>query len=150
MKKKFITAVIAFSLFSCGGSKKEETTNPTTTETKTETTEPSAQTNVDVNSSPESVVNSVFEAAKTGDISNLSKLCAPNGEGDGDTKRLCALKSATEDDFDKYFKMGKISGNVEITDDTHAKVPIMFGPDGTKAETMNLVKIDGKWYLSGF
>ncbi len=147
MKKIIFTTLVAFSLCACGGAKKEETIETTsTTETKTETTE----TATDVNSTPESVVNAVFEAAKTGDLSNLPKLCAPNGEGDGDTKKICALKSATDDDFDKYFKMGKISGSVEMVNDSHAKVPILFGPEGTKAETMNLVKIDGKWYLSSF
>ena len=102
-------------------------------------------------SNPSSVVTAIFQAAKNGDSSQLAGLCDPQGEGDGDTKRLCAVKKESSDwgSFVEVFKDGKIVGSPKI-DGNSAKVDFKFGPGGSRDETMNLVNRGGKWYLSSF
>jgi hypothetical protein len=96
---------------------------------------------------PEGVVNIIFDAAKNKDFSKLSTLCSP--DADTDSKHICDMKEEDKESFITYFSKGKINGSATITGDA-AAVPILFGPDGTKDETMNLVKKDGKWYLQSF
>ena len=96
---------------------------------------------------PEGVVNIIFDAAKNKDYSKLSTLCAP--DADSDSKHICDMKEEDKESFVSYFSKGKVNGSAAITGDA-AAVPILFGPDGTKEETMNLVKKDGKWYLQSF
>jgi len=100
-------------------------------------------------STPEKVVEAVFQAAKSGDISHLKGLCDPEGENDGDTKRICELTEADAAEFFEYFKNGKVNGKAEI-DGEMAAVPILFGPEGKTQETMNVVKRGDKWYLYSF
>jgi hypothetical protein len=101
----------------------------------------------DAQATPEDVVNTIFDAAKNKDYSKLSVLCA---EGcDGDSKHVCEMKDEDKESFVKYFSKGKVVGSATVEGD-NAKVNILFGPDGTKEETMNLVKKDGKWYLMSF
>jgi|WetSurSiteA1Bulk_404760.scaffolds.fasta_scaffold103319_2 hypothetical protein len=104
----------------------------------------------DIHGDPVKVVEAVFEAARTGDYSILPGLCDPTGKNDGDTKAICFIGTLSEEDqaqFAKYFSKGKITNEPEISGD-NAKVKIMFGPRGTEDEEFNLVRIDGKWYLS--
>jgi hypothetical protein len=106
----------------------------------------------DVHDDPVKVVQAVIDAAKSGDFTKLGSLCDPNTENDGDTKRVCTLSSQPkkkQDEFVTYFKTGKIIGSAEINGDT-AAVKFKFGPDGTRDETMNLIRRKGKWYLYSF
>ncbi|MEM7059172.1 MAG: hypothetical protein AAF557_16425 [Pseudomonadota bacterium] len=102
--------------------------------------------------SPEAVTTAIFEAAQTGDSSALATLCDPRGENDGDTQEyICEMTagSANWDEYVSYFAKGKLNGPAEVNG-LKAKVPFLFGPDGTDKETMNLIQRDGKWYLSSF
>ena len=100
-------------------------------------------------STPQGTLLMVFAAAQSGDYESLRGLCDPTGKGDGDTKRyICAAADAPEE-FVQYFKNAKLNGEATIKDD-QAAVPFLFGPNGQKKETMNMVKRDGKWYLSSF
>jgi len=103
----------------------------------------------DVNTTPESVVQAVFDAAKSGDFSKLGGLCDPRGENDGDTRKICELEKDMESEFVEYFKEGKVAGDAVINGD-QAEVPILFGPEGGEEETMKVVQRDGKWYLMSF
>ena len=106
----------------------------------------------DIHDDPLMVVQAIFDAAQSHDVSQLSGLCDPTGSGDGDTKALCNVGSQTQqvqDAFISYFQNGRIIGNAVISEN-RAKVKIKFGPDGTRDEEMNLVKVNGKWYLSDF
>jgi len=105
----------------------------------------------DVNSTPEKVVETIAYAAKNKDFSQLPSLCDPTVDADGDSKRICELKAGGEEatSFIEYFQTLKINGTPEINGD-EAKVPILFGKDGTKDETFNLKKVNDKWYLSSF
>ena len=103
---------------------------------------------------PANVVNAIFYAARTQDFQILGELCDPEGKGDGDTRSICDLAFSKEnEEFVEVFKNGKVSGSTTNESNEYgdfAAVPILFGPKGDKKETMNLVKRDGKWYLSSF
>ncbi len=103
------------------------------------------------NSDPVKVVEQIFAAASSGKADALAGLCDPAGTGDGDVKDVCGSKPGSPkwDEFVKYFSKGKVAGAPKVEGDS-AAVAILFGPNGTKKETMNLKKIDGKWYLAGF
>jgi Flp pilus assembly protein TadD len=103
--------------------------------------------------SPESMVQTIFDAAKSGDFASLTDLCDPQGENDGDTQMICDLATdeANRDEFVQYFAAGKINGDaITSPDGQSAEVPFLFGPDGTSDETMELINRDGQWYLFGF
>ena len=103
-------------------------------------------------SDPAWVVNQIFEAAKSSEYEILLKLCLPDGEGDADTRGICAINFASKErknNFNSYFKFGQIIGKPVIVEN-HAKVQFKFGPNGNEDETMNLLQRDGKWYLAGF
>ena len=103
--------------------------------------------------SPEGVVLSIFEAARTGDFTGLAGLCDPLGENDGDTQMICDL--ATDDtnreEFIAAFSTGTVIGDAVVAlSGDRAEVPFLFGPDGDEEETMELVKRNDRWYLLGF
>lgn len=102
-------------------------------------------------STPDGVVQAIFDAAKAKDASGLKGLCDPKGENDGDTKRICEVAADSKDwkEFLQYFSKGGIQGKARVDGDK-AQVSILFGPDGLKPETFNVVRRDGKWYLSSF
>lgn len=105
-----------------------------------------------VNSSdPANVVDAVFEAAKTGNASLLKGLCNPAGTFDLDARRICDYASGfdKEGEFPMFFARGKRNGEVQQSGD-QASVPFLFGPNGDKPDTMDLVKRDGKWYIECF
>ena len=102
---------------------------------------------------PESVVQAVFDAAKSGDFSGLKNLCDPLGENDGDTQAICGLATdaANRDEFVQYFSTGKVNGSAQISPaGDKAQVPFLLGPDGDSEGTMTLVNRDGQWYLFDF
>jgi hypothetical protein len=101
-------------------------------------------------SNPVSVVTAIFTAASTGKVDGLAALIDPT-DADGDAKRIgeAATDEKVKGEFTKYFAKAKIAGVPKIDGDK-AEVPILFGLEGTKAETMNMIKRDGKWYLQSF
>lgn len=103
--------------------------------------------------SPEEVVQAMFDAARSGDFAALGDLCDPLGENDRDTQLICeaATDDTNREEIVKFFAKGKISGDTQISPNgNEAQVPILFGPDGDSEETLNLIKRDGRWYLLGF
>lgn len=109
-------------------------------------------TPVDAQSTPAGAANMIFDAAKSGDYSKLKGLCDASLEPDGDSKKVCEVSDGDEKlkaMFNEYFSKGKVVGEAIIEGDD-AKVNILFGPDGTKEETFNMKKKDGKWYLMSF
>jgi hypothetical protein len=106
----------------------------------------------DSQSTPAGVANMIFNAAKSGDYSKLKNLCDASLEPDTDSKKVCEVPDGDEKlktSFKEYFSKGKVVGEATIEGDD-AKVNILFGPDGTKEETFNMKKKDGKWYLMSF
>ena len=91
---------------------------------------------------PEMVTTAIFEAARTGDDSELAMLCDPEGENDGDTRKyICEMTATSEgwSEYVTYFAKARVSGPAVIGGNT-AKVPFLFGPDGTQPETMTLIR----------
>ena len=106
----------------------------------------------DDQSTPKGVANMIFSAAKGGDYSKLKNLCDASLEPDGDSKHICEVTDGDAElksKFKEYFEKGKVVGEPTIEGDD-AKVNITFGPDGTKEETFNRKKKDGKWYMMSF
>lgn len=112
---------------------------------------------------PETALEAVFQAAKSGDGEGLSLLCDPMGENDGDTECICAFdpnynrarcrEQFPAKEFKAAFQDAKITDVPKITLTNgveFAEVPFLFGPGATRKETMNMVKRDGKWYLLSF
>jgi len=102
-------------------------------------------------SDPVSVTTAVFRAAATAETKDLKGLCDPDGKNDGDTKAVCRMTTTSKDwpDFVKYFAKAAVSGPARIQGNK-AEVPFLFGPRGTKKETMVLVRRGSGWYLSSF
>ncbi|MDP7654075.1 MAG: hypothetical protein QF757_05315 [Candidatus Marinimicrobia bacterium] len=119
-----------------------------------ETADKEAATNFQ--STPKAVMEEIIRAANTEDYSNLPLLCAPDGSGDRDTRKyICAINDADDagkKEFISYYKTAKITGEATI-EGNNASIPFWFnhpGGEGRSNETMNMVKIEGKWYLSSF
>ncbi|MEM7105491.1 MAG: hypothetical protein AAF502_20305 [Bacteroidota bacterium] len=115
----------------------------------------------DFQSDPVKVLEEVFRAAAKEDFSNLHLLCPEDKSNDGDTQKyICDVAAASEQEkreFVNYFKSGKITGEAVISTSLSgvqvAKVPFWFNHPGGESranETMNLIRIEGKWYLSSF
>ncbi|MFT7581120.1 MAG: hypothetical protein ACI9MR_002794 [Myxococcota bacterium] len=97
-------------------------------------------------------VQAVFDAARDDDPGNLTKLCDPEGEHDGDTRALC---QAHPDDrkawsqFRQWFSSARVSGRPRVEADK-GEVDFVFGPQTNRAETMQVVRRGDAWYLTSF
>jgi hypothetical protein len=111
-------------------------------------------------------MNTIFQAANTGEVEILKFLLPPYDEQqgripcDGDCKGICnpgdesmrdelSGNYVTLDEFKNYFSKAYVIGIPDITED-RAKVNFVFGPNLESNETMNLQRINGNWYLSSF
>jgi len=114
-------------------------------------------------STPDGVVQGVITAARWGHLSYLHQLCDPQKENDGDTECLCALSPKFETEkcpedsgnrltpaqFAEYFARASVQGEPRVEGD-RAEVDFLFGPEGKRGETMELIKRGDKWYLLQF
>ena len=131
MKYSFFAAIVCLSLLSACGGKSGAAGDQST---------------------PKGAAEMVFSAARSGDYSHLKDLCNDALEPDGDSKHVCDVTNGDDKlktSFKEYFSKGKVVGEATVEGD-NAKVNITFGPDGTKEETFNMAKKDGKWYLVSF
>lgn len=102
-------------------------------------------------SSPRALALSIFAIAKDGDLALLAPVADPL-DADGDSKDVAGVAKAPAErqaEFRTYFAKGTVSGEPKVEGDV-AEVPILFGPDGKKTETLKMVKRDGRWYLQSF
>lgn len=111
---------------------------------------------INPNESPQSVMEALFNAAKTGELGILAFLIPPDGIGDtdGDVERICSLGTRGSDSlliihFRDEFSKAKIIGE-PVIHENEAEVNFIFGPNLESSETMKLQKISDKWYLSSF
>ncbi|MEO6541497.1 MAG: hypothetical protein ABIN74_10915 [Ferruginibacter sp.] len=152
MKKIFSAVIITATVLTACNSKSENTTtDKDATSTTTTPTEVPAPAGAD-QSTPKGVADIVFAAAQSGDYSKLQGLCDASLDTDGDAKHICDVTTgddALKAQFKEHFSKGTVTGEPVIEGD-NAKVDILFGPDGTKKETLNMAKKDGKWYLTSF
>tara|TARA_B100001564_G_scaffold195970_1_gene164674 strand:- start:2958 stop:3719 length:762 start_codon:yes stop_codon:yes gene_type:complete len=107
-----------------------------------------------INASPQSVVQAIFDAAKSNDFKGLKYLCSSEVDFDGDVYSICNLENESQkikDEFIAWFKNGQINNLMPINNNGYeASVWIIFGPKTNKDEKINLVKNNNKWYLSSF
>lgn len=145
MKTIICSFFIGLFFLSACDSKKSDSAN--TAESKS-----TAVAEADPQSTPAGAANMIFNAASSGDYSKLKGLCDASLESDTDSKKICEVADGDEElktMFKEHFSKGKVVGTPTIEGDD-AKVAIMFGPDGTKEETFNMKKKDGKWYIMSF
>ncbi|MBT3218474.1 MAG: hypothetical protein HN348_05235 [Proteobacteria bacterium] len=103
-------------------------------------------------SDPVKVLQAVFSAAETGNLSQLPSLCHKKVDSDGDVRSICEMTRDDEDfrDFTKVFAGSTIQGPARIEGD-QATVDFTFGPNGPERdEKMNLERHKDKWYLASF
>lgn len=98
---------------------------------------------------PKAVAEAIFDAAKNSKYDGLSALIDADGDKDSKMIAQVATDKELQKMFQEYFSKGKVNGEPVINGDA-ASVNILFGPDGTKEETFEMVKKDGKWYLKSF
>jgi len=155
MKKNFLLALFAtlFMMWSCSDTKDKKSKEDDTEDTgKKKTTDDKSadEERSNTQSDPVDLVRAIFKAARSGDYSGVSGICAD--DADKDSKMICEIESQSEETqqmFKEEFSKGKVTGDAEINDN-QASVKIMFGPNGDKEETMMLTKKGKKWYLSSF
>jgi hypothetical protein len=136
-----------FVLAACNSKKSESSTSTDAAGgTSTTTTETKAE---DGQATPDGAANMIFAAASSGDYSKLKGMCDPALETDKDSKMICEVPDDLKNMFKEHFSKGKVVGAPTIEGDD-AKVNITFGPDGSKEETFNFKKKDGKWYIVSF
>jgi hypothetical protein len=101
-------------------------------------------------SSPKALAESIFAAARGGDLAALANIAS--ADADGDAKRVAGVgvaEAGTQQQFRDHFGKGKVNGDAKVDGDK-AEVPILFGPDGTKPETLNMIRVNGVWQLQSF
>ncbi len=109
----------------------------------------SSKTTENSQESPRAVAETIFNTAKSGNYDALASLI--DSEADSDSKMIAqaAVDKKIQEEFKTHFKNGKIVGDPVINGDK-ASVNILFGPDGDKEETFEMVKREGRWYLQSF
>jgi serine/threonine-protein kinase len=99
---------------------------------------------------PESVVESIIWAARTGKTDHLPSLCLP-GVGDGDVREVCAVTTDSPKwpSFVDFFSSAEVIG--AMRGPGGARVGIRLGPmAGRDEETIELVERGGQYYLESF
>lgn len=108
-----------------------------------------SSTSKDPQTDPKALAEAIFEAAKSGNYTLLPSFVSADADGDSKMIAQAATDEKIQKEFQKYFEKGKVSADPVINGET-ASVKILFGPDGAKEETFEMVKKDGKWYLQSF
>ena len=100
---------------------------------------------------PKSVVGSIFFAAEHASVAHLPGLCDPTGPVSPAARRVCAARPGAPDwaSFRRAFARGRLNGEPRVHGD-RARHDFVVGPGGDESETMELVRRDGRWYLSAF
>jgi hypothetical protein len=106
----------------------------------------------DFQNNPESVMNYIFESAKTGNFKDFRNLCDPYGENDSDVNIICnaeLLSEKRKKDLQDMFKNGRIIGEPVITKNT-AVIEFAYGLSSSYLKKMGMVKRNNLWYISSY
>lgn len=106
---------------------------------------------LDPNSSPTAVVQTIIKAAKTGKYGQLMKLSNPAIEMDGDAKDIINVANSDKShqkEFNEFFGNAKIVGQPRIKKNI-AEVDIETTAEGGEKETIICENKFDKWYLKG-
>lgn len=153
--KKFVLPLFAllFVLSACSNSKdtkKDKDDDTEVTGKNKGNKEDSDDEGSGIQSSPEALMKGIFKAAKSGDYSALSDICAPGDAGDNDVKDICGIGDASSKDQEEFrssFKNSKIVEEPSMDGDNEAIVKFTLGD---REEEMHMVKKNKKWYLLSF
>jgi len=108
-----------------------------------------SETTTDPQSSPAAVAETIFSAAQNGDFNGLAALIDTEADKDSRMIGSVAADPTLQEEFKKHFSKGKVNG-VPVVNGQRASVNILFGPDGDREETFEMVQKYGKWYLQSF
>ena len=101
-------------------------------------------------SSPKALAESIFTAARSGKFAGLEGIAATSASAESkDLAGVGKAEAKKQESFREHFAKAKVNGEAKVEGDK-AQVPVMCGPDGTKAQTLKMVKVNGVWYLEGF
>jgi hypothetical protein len=117
--------------------------------TNTEVLNESGQ--LDPNSTPIAVVQTIIKAAKSGNYTPLMKLSNPAIDMDGDAKDIINVANSSkgnQKEFKDYFGKAKIVGQPRIKKNI-AEVDIETTAEGGDKETIICENKFDKWYLKG-
>jgi hypothetical protein len=116
------------------------------------------QSSVDVmadQSTPKALAETIFNAARNGDLRQLKNICDIPSEADKDSKEICEIINAddgSKESFKIYYSNGKVDGEPVINGDK-ASVNIKLSPSESSVifvrKVFNMSKKDGKWFLIG-
>lgn len=103
----------------------------------------------DAQSSPRKLAEAIFHAARSGNTGGLADLVDVDADIDAKLVAQAASDEGVREEFVRYFAKSQLK-NEPVIDGEKATVDILFGPDGDKEETLEMVKKNGKWYLLSF
>src|SRR5918993_149087 len=100
MKKSFLLTVFAtlFMIWSCGDTKDKKSKEDGTEDIgkkKTTDDESTDGENNNIQSDPSDLVSAIFKAARSGDYSGVSGICAD--DADKDSKMICEIENQSEE-----------------------------------------------------
>ena len=104
----------------------------------------------DTQSTPEGVIQRIFDSAKTKDLQQLSPLCAPQAETTANI--ICEISEAQPDQKEKFvdrFLTAQIRGSTEFSGYT-ATVKAVMSPNQQNSLKFELIQENGNWYLQRF
>ncbi|WP_299412570.1 hypothetical protein [Acaryochloris sp. IP29b_bin.148] len=98
-----------------------------------------------VQSTPQGVVQKVFEVATSRNYGELSDLCAP--EADQGIQQICDLEDASQADQDRFSEV-IAKGSIAQTQIKGDKATVnLTGEKGKAAGKVFLAKKEGQWYM---
>lgn len=103
-----------------------------------------------IQSTPEGVIQQIFDSAKTRELSQLSSLCAPQAKTTANI--ICEISEAQpaqQQEFVHRFLTAKIWGNTEIMG-YKAVVTVAIQPNPENTISFELIQENGNWYLQRF
>lgn len=101
-------------------------------------------------SSPEAVIQQIFDSAKTKKLAQLSSLCAPQAETTAHI--ICEIAEAQpqqKEEFIHHFWTAQIRGNTEIIG-YKARVQAVIQTNLEDTMQFELIQENGNWYLQRF
>jgi hypothetical protein len=131
---------------------KKETVIIDSTEITTNTEVLNEKGQLDPNSSPIAVVQTIIKAAKTGNYTPLMKLSNPAVSMDGDARDVINIANASDEakkEFKDFFGKATIIGKARINKNL-AEVDIKLVGQNREKETINVENKFDKWYLKSF
>jgi hypothetical protein len=106
----------------------------------------------EINEDPVWVIEAIIDAAKTGDFSQLAKICDPQGRSDKDASTICAVSTSTKEKqelFRKTFRNSVMLDEPRVIDAVNVAIRISYmGVYHEERTVVYLTKAGDRWYVS--